>query len=426
MPEDKKLIDAGRRGLLKGAGLVGVSGLVPAAAAAAVAAPAQTRAAPSLCSAGVLPVDAEDPRAPPGFKVGDMLDNRFRVTYERSIPASMSVITQHFAAISERNLAGIADTLHFPFAIYEQWAIRMPVIVKTRDDFMRRQPASLGMSMHPQRFTDHDSWLRPGLYDVLVSAEVLQFDPTMANVAMTYDRFDENGHRLLRCEGVYAITNCDGKWGITIASTIFKPAEQIGIVSQDAIVNAYMSRKNHVQSYWDNNPDLEELSGHDTYPTAGITGGGVGNLTANSANDPMAAFKIKGVKSRLSFRETPPPGPRLTTRQRLAQQNNPPPANGNDAGPRWNNTAEGFDKLGKDIERGTYAVQMLDSRIIHQSPNKVHVTLGNQRINVTGEGISTTFQTQIVTYKNGVWASDAALGYFTTHARLNDIPRTKG
>ncbi len=351
-----------------------------------------------------------------------MLDNRYRVTYERSVPAAMSVITQHFAAISERNLDGIAETMHFPFAIYEQWAIRMPVIVKTKDAFIKRQPASLGMSMHPQRFTDHDSWLRPGLYDVLVSAEVLQFDPTMANVAMTYDRFDENGHRLLRCEGVYAITNCDGKWGITIASTIFKPAEQIGIVSQDAVVNAYMSRKNHVQSYWDNNPDLEELSGHDTYPSAGITGGGVGNLTANSAKDPMAAFKTKGVKTRLSVREAPPPGPRLTTRQRIEQRNLPPPSNGNDGGARWNDTQEGFDKLGKDIERGTYAVQMLDSRIIHQSPNKVHVTLGNQRINVTGEGISTTFQTQIVTYKNGVWASDAALGYFTTHARLNDLP----
>jgi hypothetical protein len=421
MEENKLITDSDRRDVLKGAGLaVGLAALTSGTELAEAQPISPTSA---LSAARVVTSDAEDPKAPPGFRAGDMLDNRFRVTYERSIPAAMAVVTQHFAAISERNLAGIADTLHFPFAIYEQWAIRMPVVVKTRDAFMKRQPASLGMSMHPQRFTDHDSWLRPGLYDVLVSAEVLQFDPTMANVAMTYDRFDENGHRLLRCEGVYAITNCDGKWGITIASTIFKPAEQIGIVSQDAIVNAYMSRKNHVQSYWDNNPDLEELSGHDTYPKVGITGGGVGTLTANSATDPMAAFKIKGVKSRLSLQETPPPGPKLTTRQRLALQNIPPPADGNDAGPRWNSTAEGFDKLGKDIERGTYAVQMLDSRIIHQSPNKVHVTLGNQRINVTGEGISTTFQTQIVTYKNGVWASDAALGYFTTHARLNDIPR---
>lgn len=419
MLEDKML---GRRGLLLGgAGLVGSAGLAPQIAAA------QVRPSPAICSAGSLPIDAEDPKPPPGFQVGDMLDNRYRVTYERSIPAAMAVITQHFAAISERNLEAIADTFHFPFAVYEQWAIRMPVIVKTRADFMRRQPASFGMSMHPERFSANDSWLRPGLYDILVSTEILQFDPTMANVALTYDRFDENGHRLLRCEGVYAITNCDGKWGITIASTIFKPAEQIGIVSQDAVVNAYMSRKNHVQSYWDNNPALGEMNGHHTYPSAGITGGGVANLTANSASDPMAAFKVKGVKSRLQFRETPPPGPQVSLRERTAQREKtePKPSNGNDAGVRWNDTAEGFDKLGKDIQRGTYAVQMLDSRIIHQSPNKVHVTLGNQRMTPTGEGISTTFQTQIVTYKNGIWASETALGYFTTHARLNDIPRTK-
>jgi hypothetical protein len=44
--------------------------------------------------------------------------------------------------------------------------------------FMASPPASVGVTMKPVRFGPPDGWLRPGLYDVLVGIEVLQFNPS--------------------------------------------------------------------------------------------------------------------------------------------------------------------------------------------------------------------------------------------------------
>src|SRR5579871_5808077 len=60
---------------------------------------------------------AADP--PAGLADGAMLDGRFPVAFEESIPAAMSVLMAHFTAIARRDLKAIARTLHFPFAIYE-------------------------------------------------------------------------------------------------------------------------------------------------------------------------------------------------------------------------------------------------------------------------------------------------------------------
>ena len=397
-------IDIDRRRLLRSAGLLGVAGL-----AAPAAALAQTQSStPPLCTTGSLPSDLLPPPAPKLNK-GDLVDNRFRITYERSIPATVNVLTQHFAALSERNLGGIADTLHFPFAVHEQFTIRMPVVVRTRDQFMASPPASVGVTMKPVRFSPQDGWLRPGLYDVLVGVEVLQFNPVMCNAAMTYDRYDENGKLVHRCEGVYLVTNNDGKWAIQVFSTIFTPAQDIGVQWPDALSIAFRPRMNHVLGIWDDDGTiLPGLASHNTYPRVGVTGGGVAAITSNAVNDPMRPFATKGVTTRLRIQDGPaaPQPPRPQTEPRRT---------------RWDSVQDGFQEINKG-ERGGSTTKMRDARVLHHNSNKIHIVSGVERWNTSGEELSVTTQVQVVSYKKGIWARDIDFGYFDTHARINDIP----
>ncbi len=404
-------IDAARRQFLRGAGLLGVAGFAAPVAAFAQARPnATTAAAAPLCTAGSLPSDLLPPPAPKLNK-GDLVDNRFRITYERSIPATVTVLTQHFAALSERNLAGIADTLHFPFAVHEQFTIRMPVVVRARDQFMASPPASVGVTMKPVRFGPQDGWLRPGLYDVLVGIEVLQFNPVMCNASMTFDRYDENGKLVHRCEGVYLVTNNDGKWAIQVFSTIFTPAQDIGVQWPDALAVAFRPRMNHVLGIWDDDGTiLPGLAQHDSYPRVSVVGGGVAAITSNAVNDPMRPFAAKGVTTRLRIQDSPAP-PRQA----------PQPAPGTPHRTRWDAVQDGFQEINKG-ERGGSTTKMRDARVLHHNSNKIHIVSGVERWNTSGEELSVTTQVQVVSYKKGIWARDIDFGYFDTHARINDIP----
>ena len=394
-----------RRALLRTAGLLGVAGLAPPAVPFTLA---QSAASP-LCVAASLAADLEPPMAPAGLNKGDLVDNRFRITYERSIPATVAVLTQHFAALSERNLAGIAETLHFPFAVHEQFSMRMPVVVRARDQFMSSPPASVGVTMKPVRFGPQDGWLRPGLYDVLVGLEVLQFNPVMCNAAMKFDRYDENGKLVHRCEGVYLVTNNNGKWGIQLFSTIFTPAQDIGVQWPDALALAFRPRQNTVQNNWDDDETiLPRLARHDSYPKVGVAGGGVRAITGNAVNDPMRPFVTRGVTSRIRIQEsapTPaPPRPASEPRRTL-----------------WEQSQDGFREISKG-ERGGSTTKMRDARVLHHNANKIHLISGVERWNTSGEELSVTTQVLVVSYKKGIWALDLDMGYFDTHARINDIP----
>ena len=110
-----------------------------------------------------------------------MLDQRFAIAYAQSVPQGISVLTQWFAALQERNLQGMADVMHFPFGIFEQSeAFR----VDTAADLTSHAPPSLNMNLHPERFTDHDGYMQPGAYDVFESIETLCQDPVNCAMAM--------------------------------------------------------------------------------------------------------------------------------------------------------------------------------------------------------------------------------------------------
>ena len=141
MSKVDKVMD--RRTMLRTAGLAGIGGvLAPTALAPAQSVPGQPGAqTPPLCTAGSIPSDLLPPPEPAGLSrnaPGTLVDNRYRITYERSVPATVGVLTQHFAALSERNLEGIADTLHYPFAAHENFANNWPNAI----NFLKRFPRS--------------------------------------------------------------------------------------------------------------------------------------------------------------------------------------------------------------------------------------------------------------------------------------------
>src|ERR1700728_4565488 len=115
-----------RRGFIKNAAAAGLLG-------AAGATPALGQLTQSQGT-------AEDPQAPKGLSPLGMLDYRFPISYETSVPAGVRVLTQYFAALSRRDLKGMAETLHFPFASFEGTE---PVVVQTADELMAHAPASM-------------------------------------------------------------------------------------------------------------------------------------------------------------------------------------------------------------------------------------------------------------------------------------------
>jgi hypothetical protein len=49
-------------------------------------------------------------------------------------------VTEYFTALSQRDLAGVARTLHFPFAIYEDIE---PIVVQSAADLTANPPPTL-------------------------------------------------------------------------------------------------------------------------------------------------------------------------------------------------------------------------------------------------------------------------------------------
>jgi hypothetical protein len=65
----------------------------------------------------------------------------------------VSVLTEFFVALSERNLKGVADMLHSRLVRSRR---ADAVVVKTPEDLLAHAPASLNMTKQPERYTDHD------------------------------------------------------------------------------------------------------------------------------------------------------------------------------------------------------------------------------------------------------------------------------
>ena len=67
------------------------------------------------------------------------LDSRFPVSFAKPVSEGLRLVTEYFTALNQRDVEGIARTLHFPFAIYEDIE---PVVVQTAAEFVAAPPPS--------------------------------------------------------------------------------------------------------------------------------------------------------------------------------------------------------------------------------------------------------------------------------------------
>lgn len=381
-----------RRNFMKSAAAAGFLGAAGAVAALGEPARAQRTQPTEAAEANLKPPAGMSPRGIP--------DLRFPMCFQDSLPSAVRVITDYFAALGRRDLKGMADLLHFPFGTFER---THAIVVRTPDELMAHAPASINMTDHPERFTDHDGYLEPGCYDVLDGIELFNSNPVAVNLSMNYNRFSADGHKLLRCQGIYCVTNNDGKWAIQAMSTVFTPAHMIHVEYQDSAAAARRLRQDHCLAYMNN--DEQAVWGPIRQLGLNLSvgaGGPTWELAPQGDYKALDAIKIKGVKTRLTA---------------------------------TNYTQEMLDKTHIDFPKyhalftplglGKWGWDTADAapggRILHADFEKVHALQGASRYTTSGAYINDSVELDVVTYKKGRWGIAGLFGYMTTHDRANDV-----
>jgi hypothetical protein len=369
----------GRRGFIQAVALAGVFGAAGAASSAR----------------GAEPSRATDIARPAGLGPNAMIDARFPISYEETVPNGVRVLTQFFKALQQRDMEALAQTLHFPFGTYEGIDA---VVVQTPEELFSAAPPSLNMTDNPERYTKNDGYMKRGSYDLFLGIEVLNWDPVACCMAMTYDRYDTAGKRLLRCEGVYTVTNNDGKWGIELMSTIFTPDDMVGATYLDAVESAKKSRRLHTLagSYEVADVDIDRASYQPHGTKLSLGGGGVGvSWDAGPRGKIMDVYRIKGVKSRLRISNEP-------------YRNSVPP------------TYRDLFKM-TGVGNWGFLTANPDLRAVHQTVDKVHLWSGAARFTTSGEFISMDTDVEIITFRKNIWGNAGTLAYTTIHDRANNV-----
>jgi len=379
-----------RRNFIKSAaaaGLFGTAGAVSALGQSAQAAQHAEKREPDL-------------RPPAGLSPRGIPDLRFPVCYKESVPAAVNVLTQYFAALGERDLKKMTDALHFPFGTFERTEA---VVVHTQDELMAHPPASMNMTERPERFTDHDGYLKPGCYDVLDGIEIFNSNPVAVNLSLNYNRYNSDGYKLLRCEGIYCVTNNEGKWAIQGMSTIFTPAHMAQVAYKDSIVAARRLRQDHCLAYMNN--DQKGVWGPIRQLGLNLSvdaGGASWEVATQGHYAALERLRANGVKTRLNAT--------AYTQEML------------------DNTRVDFESyraLWPQLGLGNWGWDLADGppggRILHASVEKVHAFQGASRYTTCGEYINDSVEMDVITYTKGRWGIAGLFGYMTTHDRANDV-----
>jgi hypothetical protein len=413
MAADENARDAGaqggevqtdRRNFMKSAaaaGLLGAAGAVTALGQPAEARAAQQTAEPNLRPGAPDQLAGSPEVTPPrGMSPRGVPDLRFPMCYQESVPAAVRVMTDYFAALGRRDLKGMAEMLHFPFGTFERTEA---VVVQSARDLLAGAPASMNMTEHPERFTDHDGYLKPGSYDVLDGIEIFNSDPVAVNLSLNYNRFGPEGHQLLRCQGIYCVTNNDGKWAIQAMSTIFTPAHMIHVEYGDSIAAARRLRQDHCLAYM--NDDARAVWGpiRQLGLNLGVSGGGPSwELAPQGRYRSLEGLRVKGVKTRLSATSY--------TQEMLD---------------RTHVDFAAYRALWPHLGLGNWGWDFADAapggRVIHANLEKVHALQGASRYTTSGEYINDSVELDVITYRKGRWGIAGLFGYMTTHDRANDV-----
>ncbi|MEX0619251.1 MAG: hypothetical protein WDZ76_09330 [Pseudohongiellaceae bacterium] len=339
---------------------------------------------------------------PTNLRPGGQLDSRFPVSFAETIPEGLRLVVAYFTAMSQRDLAGVADLLHFPFAIYEDIE---PLVFETREDFMSNPPPTLNSTGRGL------SRIGEGSYDLLESVDVHLYCPVGGVFSLTYTRYNAQGNKLFDCDGIYSVTNNDGRWAIQLISTLWHERGYEGNEYPDAEMSDRVGGQGYLAAFGYNDEALlNDLStGRGSFEPelpvgtkrAGVSFGyGPRDRSQNARdNDPMAGWRVSGVESRLNVSEVTEQTGTGTTNTRLAE----------------------FSALaGGAVGEYSYTRLRPDRPlVIHATHDKAHVLNGYWRYTADGTLISETRGVGIRIWKAGNWGDAGGLGQVTHHDRSN-------
>ena len=373
-----------RRDFLKHSAAAGLIALVPSVAAAKALAPGN-----SAAQAGASSSD-QYPQQPAGMAPLAQFDSRFPVAYDVAVPTAFALLTKYFRALASRDIAAMAETLHFPFATYEGTD---PIVVESADAFKSKPPLSMNVT------GSGDSLIVKGAYDMLDSIELHTYNPVNVGLSLCYSRFGPDGKKLLRCQGIYGITDNDGKWGIELMSTIFMPADSADVPYKDAAEATLRLQENWMLGYTLRDQSVLN-STHQLGPSASLAPPEPRSNAGNARKGtPMDGYKAMGVKSRLHVSNVTP--------ETIAKM---------DA-----NFPEFAGWAGGGVGQWDYTLNLPEARALHVSVNKVHAYGGYVRYTRDGVVTSESRVIQIATYKNERWGTAGALGIMMYHDRTADV-----
>jgi len=346
--------------------------------------------------------DAADFAKPANLKAGAQLDSRFPVSFAEPLAHSFRLVTEYFAALGQRNLEALSHTLHFPFAIYEEIE---PVVVNSAAELMATPPPTLNTT---GRGT---SRIMAGSYDLLESMNVHLYCPVGTVISLTFNRYTPDGRVLLACDGIYSVTNNDGRWAIQLASTIIREAEFLNASYTDGDQATLRSEQNYLAAFGYGNAAIldDPKTGRGTYDQPLPIGTRVASVNfgygprerSRDAREghPMTGWKLKGVKSRLNVSTVT-----ADTLNRTIRTNLP----------------EFIELAGGTVGQYSYTRERPVRPItIHATHDKAHTLNGYLRYTTDGNLISETRGVGIRIYKAGHWASAGGLGQVTHHDRSN-------
>ena len=351
---------------------------------------------------------AQAPPSPPEFAVpatlrkGAQLDSRFPVSFAAPVSEGFRLITAYFTALSQRDLNGISRTLHFPFAIYEDIE---PIVVSTAGDLLSNPPPSLNASGKGK------SKIKNGSYDLLETMNVHLYCPVGAVFSLSFTRYTPEGYKLLACDGIYSVTNNDGRWGIQLASTIVHEVDFLGLTYPDADASDIRGNQNYLAAFGYRNETAlnDPATSRGSYERPLPVGTRVASVNfgygprerSRDAREgrPTDGWRTKGVKSRLQVSTVTE-----ASRSRVITTN----------------LAEFIELAGGAVGDYDYTRDRPTRPVtIHATHDKAHTLGGYLRYTADGSLISETRSVGIRIYKNGEWGSAGGLGQVTHHDRSN-------
>ena len=398
----ERLVSVERRQFVQAVGGAGVLGALGAFGTAG-AAGAQAGAQPARPAAAAQ-TQAPEFAAPAGIKKGGQLDSRFPVSFAPTVSEGLRLVSEYFTALNRRDIQAVSRLLHFPFAIYENIE---PVVAQTAAEFVANPPPTLNFTGKGK------SRVMPGSYDLLEGINVHLYCPVGGAFSMSFTRYTPDGRKLLACDGIYSVTNNNGRWAIQLASTIFHEVDFIGMKYPDAEQADIRGNQNYLAAFGYGNEAIlnDAASSRGSYErplpagtrTASVNFGYGPRERSRDAREgrPTLGWRTKGVTSRLT----------VSTASEASQNRT-----------ITTNLAEFVELAGGAVGEYSYTRDVPTRPIvIHATHDKAHTLGGYFRYTADGNLISETRSVGIRIYKAGQWGSAGSLGQVTHHDRSNSV-----